>query len=242
MTVGDLWAILLRWWYLVAVVAIGTFLALGQIVDVKPVYWAQVSMVFLRPVAAGSTNVLAGDEESLVHFAAIVERQYNGTHAGAPTASPDATLFGVGVRVGSKVSLYNAGGQWETNFNEPVLSVQVVDEAPERVAAVLEGVTDQIESIASERQAAAGVSPANQVTISVSPSVPVVSEVGARKSRAVVATLMLGALAAISVAVIADRRLSRREIDTKKKNPSHTRSFNDTRRRRARSRNHRVPG
>jgi hypothetical protein len=245
MTVGDLWRILLRRWYVVVIAIISTILVLGQIVEVKPVYWTQVSMVFLRPIDAGTTNVLAGDAESLIHFAAIVERDYNGNHPDASTASPDATLFGEGIRVGSKVSLPNTGGQWETNFNQPALSIQVVDETPERATAVLAGVIDRIEAIVAEEQAAAGVSAANEITTSVSPSVPVVSEVGARKSRAVVATLILGALAAVSVAVIADRRLSRREIDTKKKrkkNASRTRSFSDILRRRARDQNHRVPG
>lgn len=211
MTVGDLWGILLRRWYLVAFAAMCTVLVLGQVLDAKPVYWTQVSVVFLRPVDAGSTNVLAGEEDSLVHFAAIVEREYNGNHPQAPTALPDATLFGEGVREGTKVSLPNAGGQWRTNFNEPALSVQVVGHSQEAVAAELDSVLGRVEKIVLSQQETAGVFEANYVSTSTSPSVPVISQIEPRATRAAAATVALGALLAIVLAVVTDRRLGRRE-------------------------------
>ncbi|MCP2031556.1 hypothetical protein L1277_001647 [Okibacterium sp. HSC-33S16] len=223
MTVGDLWGIILRRWYVVAFAAICTAFLVGQVGAAKPIYWTQVSVVFLRPVDAGTTNVLAGDEDSLIHFAAIVEREYNGNHPQTPTALPEATLFGEGIREGSKVSLPNAGGQWRTNFNQPALSVQVVDQTPAAVKSTLNRVLSRIEGIVADHQKEAAVAQAAYVSTSISPSVPVVTQIDPRTSRATAAALGLGALLAVVLAVVADRRLGRHELEPLVDSPNYTR-------------------
>lgn len=207
MTSSQLLRALLRRWYVMLACAVLTVVAISLAGTVQGVYRTQVDVVFLP---TNSTNALEDQTDSLVHFAAIIEREFNGSSDTAGVSSSSATLYGAGVRSGYQVTLPSSGGQWRTNFNRPVLAVEVVDSSAERAREVRQGVLARIDALVRSRQEKLGVAPKNVITTFQSPEKPVVSYITGSPPRAAAALGILGTGIAITASVLVDRVRARR--------------------------------
>jgi len=209
MTSSQLIRILLRRWYIVLACAVLTVLAVNLTGTVRGVYWNEVDVVFLP---GNSSNALEYQTDGLVHFAAVIEREFNGVSDTAGASSSSATLYAAGVRRGYRVILPNAGGQWRTNFNRPVLAVEVVDSSPERVRQVREEVLGRIDELVRSRQEGLGIAPGNFIVALRSPQEPVVGFIAGNLPRARIALGICGVGAAVAASVLVDRLLAKRRI------------------------------
>lgn len=205
MTAARLIHVIFRRWYVVLVVLVLTGLATVAAGRVEGVYSTQLDIVF---VASGKTNALQISADSLVQFAAVIERRFNGNSEAVALAG-GTTLYGQGVRSGSSVTLPNSGGQWQTNFNQPALSIEVVDSTPERVRAVASDLSARIRSLTLSEQVERGVSAVNRVTTLESPATPAVTYIEGKLSRAKIGIIALGVGIALWAAVMIDRLLTR---------------------------------
>ena len=205
MTAARLIHVIFRRWYIVLAVLIITGLATVAAGRVEGVYSTQLDIVF---VASGKSNSLQISADSLVQFAAVIERRFNGNSEAAALAG-ETTLYGQGVRSGWSVTLPNTGGQWQTNFNRPALSIEVVDSTPERVRAVANNLSARIRGLTLSEQVEQGVSAVNRVTTLESPATPAVTYIEGRLSRAKVGIIALGVGFALLAAVMIDRLLTR---------------------------------
>ena len=115
-----------RSWHVLLVGLVCTLLAVLLAPSPKGVYWARVEMMFLAPPTVVE-NPLRGDPESLIYFAAAVEREFNGDTSYARAASASATLYGRGVRNGYSVTVPSGGSQWQPSFGSPKLTIEVVE-------------------------------------------------------------------------------------------------------------------
>jgi hypothetical protein len=205
---NQLMRALARRWYVLVVIALVTVAAALTIPRAEGVYWSRVSIVFLPPTTPVNENALSPTPETLVDFAAIIERQYTGApitdRLGA--AIPSA-LYGSGVRVGTKVELVNAGGQWSSSFADPVITVDVVDESASGVLSKVMAAVERVEELSAQIQADAAVPPASTITTLASPEQPVVNFTRGDRLRATGGILGFGALAAVLLALAADRVL-----------------------------------
>ncbi len=195
-----------RWlWLFAGLLALVS--ATGVSSHVEAVYWTHVDVVFLPPNSpSGQGNVLEGDSASLVHFAALVEREINGSRALPRLSSAEATLYGAGVRRGYSVTLPNLGGQWQTNFNRPALSIEVVDSSEPRVRAVLAQVVGRVKGLARDLQQRSGVSAGARIWTQEFPEDVSVSYVSGNRKRATGASLLLGGGLVLSAAVMVTGR------------------------------------
>ncbi|MGO4383807.1 hypothetical protein [Specibacter sp. RAF43] len=205
MTRFELVRLLVRRWYVVLAVAVATVIGVGLLQPPTVVYGAKVNVMFLPP-----DGVLMDQTESLIYFAALVERTFNQGHAAPRVSSASATLYGAGVRQGYSVSLFDTGGQWQTNFNRPVLQVEVVDSGAAAVQTQLDAIFTKIDTIARQTQAEAGVKPAKMIRSNQSPSPPVIVRVGGSRSRVAAGMLCLGLGFAVGACYYTDRILARR--------------------------------
>jgi len=205
MTAARLIHVIFRRWYVVLAVLIITGLATVAAGRVEGVYSTQLDIVF---VASGKSNSLQISADSLVPFAAVIERRFNGNSEAAALAG-ETTLYGQGVRSGWSVTLPNTGGQWQTNFNRPALSIEVVDSTPERVRAVANNLSARIRGLTLSEQVEQGVSAVNRVTTLESPATPAVTYIEGRSSRAKIGIIALGVGFALLAAVMIDRLLTR---------------------------------
>ncbi len=206
MTAVQLLRVLARRWYVLALVATVTGIAILLSARVPGVYWTQVDVVFLPPKSA---NALEDQNTSIVQFAAVIERAFNGTQDAVSTASSSGTLYGEGVRSGWQVSLPNNGGQWQNNFNRPSLSIEVVESSPRTVSAVAASLSGRVGRLVQQRQEGIGIAPENRVTTIESPDSPVVRYVQGSDTRAAIAHTALGLVIGVLAAVQFDRLLAR---------------------------------
>ncbi|TFD52129.1 hypothetical protein E3T55_07020 [Cryobacterium frigoriphilum] len=191
MIINRLFRSWVRRWYLAAGFAILTLGAVVLSLQIDGVYSTRVNVVFLAPTAL-TGNSLSDTSDSLINFAAVVEREYNGNVYPARFSNPAATLYGAGVRDGHAVTLLDSGGQWKDSFTNPVLTAEVVGASESDVRAELQRVVDGINAVASAQQDRALVGAADRITTLTSPQVAVVAYADGSRTRAVGAIVLLG--------------------------------------------------
>jgi hypothetical protein len=175
------------------------------------IYSTEASVILSQPGGSEISDAGDGYRETLVSFAAAVEREY---HNGKPSdrLAESATLYGAGVTRGSQVLLPSTGGQWQTSFASPSLDVKVVGPTAAWVQNELNSITNRIEDIAAAQQSKAGVPAGKFIGTAVSPAAPDVSYVGPLKStsvRAFAAMMSLGVGTGTIAAVLIENRRAR---------------------------------
>lgn len=212
MTLIDLLDVIRRRWYVLAIGLVCASILVLSFARTDGVYSARVTLVFLPPtVTSINENTLTSNSESLVNFAGVVEREYNGNSSPAMFVSSRATLAGSGVRSGTRVFLPNAGGQWTYSFPDPVLVVESVSPQHDDAVAALERTVDEVIAIAEDRQNAAGASPETQISVLVSDSSVRVQYREGSSVRAATAIGLLGLLLGGAAAVFTDHLLASRK-------------------------------
>lgn len=200
-----------RRWYVLVVAMICAGLVLAGVARNEGVYFARYDLVFLPPASAtDDQNTLGSIPDSMVEFAGIVERQYNGNTATRLFASDDATLYGAGVTRGTQVFLPKSGGQWTGTHKDPMLIVEAVDSSEARVLDSIERVIDDVQEIAQQRQDAANVDPENYISMLVSDRTSRVAFVTGSKNRGIAGIVALGLGVGVAGAAILDQLLARR--------------------------------
>lgn len=197
-----------RRWYVAAAFAALTLAAVAVALQVDGVYSSRVNVVFLAPTTL-TANSLSDTSESVISFAALVEREYNGNAAPARFSSAAATLYGAGVREGHAVTLMNSGGQWQDLFTNPVLTAEAVGASESEVRAELARVVGDINAIAVAQQDRELVAEADRITTLTSPQVAVMTYADGSRTRAVGAIVLLGVIVGGVATVLVDRIMSR---------------------------------
>ena len=209
MTVWDLLGLVRRFWYVTFVGLLATGAGVGYALTVPGVIHGQVNLVFLAPPTTKG-NVLINGNASLISAAGVVATIVGGPGGTARPVSSAATLVGEGATTGYRVEQPNSGGQWEYRFVSPVLDVQTAGrdlaQAQGSMATGLESVRTAVDKIQDD----AGVSAPNRIRLSLSPAAPVYAYAGPSRRRAVVGSVLAGALLTLGALVLtaefADRR------------------------------------
>jgi hypothetical protein len=209
-TVASLAAIVFRRWYVFAaglMVTASVFMVCRQ---PQPVYWTQAEMVFVDPGNAGIKGLNAGWSSTLIDFAGIVGQKVDEGQDSIELTSPEATLYGAGIRQGHSVRLFENGGQWARAFNRPVLAIQIVDSSEERVRTELDRLTNDISRTAIGLQAAKGANRKYFITAERTPQEITVLSFGQTRSgsfKGAAALLTVGTGASMATSVLIDRIL-----------------------------------
>lgn len=191
MTAGDLVAALARRWYLVIA---GTLASMAAAVLLHPsgVHWTQFELVLLTPANQQFPNTYRDPHFDLVPMASIIVTEMNHGHPPAVMGSSATTLFGEGLRSGSRVRLPNRGSQWLPLYPQPIIDVQVVGTDLQQVQHRSAELIEQARTILRERQAGYGIAPRDQITLQPSPADPITYFATGRRSRAAAATGLAG--------------------------------------------------
>ncbi|TFB91726.1 hypothetical protein [Cryobacterium sp. HLT2-28] len=198
MTVWDLIANAGRRWVLTLCGALLMGLGVLWVVNVPPLYFAQVRVVLLPPAAA-QPNAYGYTSESLIDLAGVVARELRPPTQDAQSVSGDVTLVGEGIRTGFSVTQQNSGGQWQYRFDEPVVEVQAVGATPSEVRAQISTALRQVESTLAEIQDEQGVIAANRVRITLNPLQPQLIEEKGSRVRAIGSIVLTGLVSTLAV-------------------------------------------
>lgn len=210
MTTPELVHVLLRRWYLMMVGAAISLVVLYQVTHVSPTYFTQYSVVLLPPSSRTFPNTIEDPHYGLTPLAGLVVADYNAGAREPLMGSAETTLYGEGLRRGSRVRLPNDGSQWQPMYDKPNIDVQVVDPNPEVVRVRATEISTDLIRILKQRQDAAGVRSTMRVTALVSSQDPIVVPVGGSRSRAALAVTVSGATITSILVVLLDRYLMRR--------------------------------
>ncbi|WP_157157443.1 hypothetical protein [Diaminobutyricimonas sp. LJ205] len=193
MTFWDVLARALRRWPILLAGLLLTAGAAVWVLDARPVYFAEVRVVFLPP-ADISPNPYARTSQSLVELAGAVGRALEGGSSDARSVSQGVTMVGEGERDGHAIRQPNIGGQWAYAFDTPALDVQAVGATGEAVEREIAGAVTRIKGELTEMQARLDVPAHSRVRLQLSPSEPQVMEYGGSRVRALAGTLAAGGL------------------------------------------------
>jgi len=211
LTLLDLLDVIRRRWYVLAVALACALIVALFFARTDGVYTARVTLVFLPPaVMSSNESTLTSSSDSLVDFAGVVERRYNGNSSPAMFVSSAATLAGSGVRSGTRVFLPNAGGQWTYSFPDPVLVVESVSPQHDEAVETLEHTVDEVIAVAEDRQNAAGASTETRISVLVPDASVRVQYWEGSSIRAATAIGLLGLLLGGAAAVVTDHLFARR--------------------------------
>ena len=197
-------------WYVVAAVGALTVWAALALAGSSAIYWSRVEVVFLAPPTADNANNLRVPSENLIDFAALIERSINGNVEATRFSSESATLYGAGVRSGSRIELVNDGGQWTTSFRQPVLRIEAVGGSADGVRAEVSRQVEAIEDAVDTAQREAGVPSRELVTTLQSPTPTSVSEIRISRMRMFAGVGLIGVIVAGVSAIGVDRLMQRR--------------------------------
>jgi len=217
--VSDVLRVCAERWYIIAlglgltgVVAIAVLISPG-------VYFARTQVVFLGPPVPARPNKLDSSSDGLISTAGLIEREMNATRTRIPATGADVTLVDQGVYDGEQIKLPNNGGQWATNFNEPLLDVQATGPNADVVERRIDEMVAEISAILDRRQDEANADESNRITIMLSPAETQVRYMRGDRKRAVAVSIVLGGCMTVSAAVLLDRTLGRRRRMSKKAGP-----------------------
>lgn len=144
------------------------------------VYYTKVTVEFQAPPAATKNNPLRTEAWSLVGYAAMVQRLYSDEYAPAPVRPNTAPLFGADLTDSESVSLRNDGGQWQTNFDAPLIDVEVVAGDPSTVRERASATTAELIRLAGSTQDCLGIWRQAQITAVQRPTQATVTYVAPR--------------------------------------------------------------
>ncbi|MDN3310116.1 hypothetical protein QWJ90_04145 [Microbacterium oryzae] len=196
------------------VLLIGVLLTIGgatAALQVTGVYAARTVVTLLPPVGwAVGGNSLTDSAATMVAFARVVEASIDESLTGQLFASPDAPLYGAGVRKGEVVYVPNAGGQWAPNFNRPVLVIDVVGPTASYVTDRVVALTADVAEVIDERQDEYVVADDQRIGWKASPDIPEVFSVGPDRARMLGGIAALGVGVSLAAAVLVDVLVKRR--------------------------------
>ena len=206
MTTRDLAVLLARRWY---VVLLGMAVTLGAIVltERPGVYWTQFDMVLLGPRNVDFPTNIEDPRVGMVPMASVIVTELNGSDRPLLMGSSDTTLYGEGVRRGSRVRLPNYGSQWSPLYTAPIIDIQVVDSTEDVVAVKAAELAQEVRDTLDRRQNEIGVVPTMQMSVIKSPEDPLIQYVTGRRSRSLLGWALAGAGGTVAAAYWFDRAM-----------------------------------
>jgi len=194
-----------RQWVVTCLGLLGVMLTAYVTLDREPVYFAQIDVIFLTPVSSQNPNALAVSANTLVATAGIIQREMDQARSDPRTSSPLISLYDQGIYSGERVRVPDTGGQWQHNFDRPVLDVQVTGSDPAAVEDRIHAIEAEIAQRLQRMQDEADVRPVNQITLKSSPPEPTVVAVTGSPVRALAAGMVLATTATILACAAVDR-------------------------------------
>jgi hypothetical protein len=202
-TIWDLMSVLRRRW-IVVLVGLAVTAGAVQAISGRPgVFYQQVDVIFIAPTGADG-NALQNVSDSLIDTAGVVGAILKEGND-SPVSSSSATLVGRGVTRGYSITLPNQGGQWASNFDRPVLDVQVVGPSEADVQLLTRQAVRQIDEALTGLQDRYRVGRAERITTQVNPRFPILIHDRGQPTRAVAVAGMLGLLVTVGAALQVER-------------------------------------
>ena len=194
---------IVRRWYLALGIALLMLPVLVAAHEGTGVYYSKTDVRFLPPMPIQG-NVFQADPLQVVPFASIVVHQFNADDRDESPRSTSAPLYGSGVRKGHLVYLPNSGSQWQVSYSRAAITVEVVGESADDVAAERDRIVKRLSALAEATQQERDIGPQLRITTELDLTTSFVAYVGVRNSRAELALIFLTVGVVVGIPLAAD--------------------------------------
>ncbi len=210
MTVIDVLRALRRRWVATLACLALTALASVALTQVHPVYWSATDVRLVAPGLKSYTNALVTTTDSVIATAGLLVAEINATTPTPRFSTDQVTVVDAGITDGVLVRLPNSGGQWATNFDQPVITIQVAGPDPTTVRVATTRMVERVTALLARRQADAGVAQNQLITAYPTPAVPVVTAAYGSRGKAMLVVGLLGTTLSAGLVLFLDQLLLRR--------------------------------
>lgn len=210
MTSRDLLRVVFRRWYLILFGALLTVGVLYGAMHRPGVYFTKYFVVVLPPRSDLRPNNIEDPRYELTPMAGVIVTDYNAGKREPLLGSADTTLYGEGLRSGSRVRLPNDGSQWQPIYSKPNIEVQIVAPTAEEVISQSKRISVEITRLLKARQDELGVPQRVRMTALVSPTDPVIAYVWGSRPRTALGIGLVGVTTTTVVVLRFDRWRERR--------------------------------
>lgn len=156
MTMRELFSLILRRWYVYVVALLVVGVAIFSLNSSPRIYSATAELEFHAPGKRPPSLEEEDLENTLIDFTGAVVRKYDADFPNSSLSSPNATLFGNGIREGVAVEVAATGNQWVISFVRPVAVIQVASTKSADVLPTIERVAAELDATARSLQGEAG--------------------------------------------------------------------------------------
>ncbi len=209
MTALDLFRASLRRWYVVALCLSLTAVGVTR-AEPRTVYWTSQVATVQSPATKSTPKRLGEPDSDPIPTAEMLAGLINRHSDIIRSKNATATLYGEGLYDTSSARVANAGNQWVTSVNEP--SIQVESDAADP-AVVVERQQAELESISialKQLQDRFEVKPSQRMSLSVSPTQPIVQEIRGSRIRANASIILVGLILTLWAVYVTERVMDRR--------------------------------
>lgn len=215
MTMHELAGLVLRRWYVFAAFLM-LFLLVLPFTRSPDVFMTTAEVNFHTPVTLPKALHDADNTETLISFAGAVVGKYSADRENPVLSSPNASLYGNGIRNGESVALSSIGSQWQVGFDRPTAVVRVAGDSPEQVTATTQEVFVNLSTIANELQRESGVEEKKYITTAMDLDSLNVSAFGQTRTGKYKGTVVFLAVGLVASTLLADA-LDRWLLDRRRK-------------------------
>lgn len=209
---GGLGAAVLRRWWAAALVIAGLLPVASALGDVPGRYTASADVLFLPPTTSvGSRNTLNQEVANGIYLAAIVAKELGRNLADEQPHPVSGEFYGVGMRKGIWVRLPDQGGQWQRDFKQALVRIDVVGGSSQEVLSRLDDAVARIDQKVIEWQSRLGVHDDARVTTRLSPQLPQAVHHPIRGRRAQAAGAAVALVLGVAAAALVDAAWGRRK-------------------------------
>lgn len=161
--VGVVRLVIKRWYLFLAgflVAAVGIHLASNA----QRIYTAELDVTFDPPDKVIYNEDWVDYTETLIAYSEVVDAAFAEVRESITLSSPQATLYGNGVREGISVDLKTTGNQWVEQLDRPVITIKVSSSDQAFTVSTTTDLAQQIASLSDQLQADAGVPADERIT------------------------------------------------------------------------------
>lgn len=188
------WDMVKAMWRRWPVVVLGVVVTVALIRFDKPetVYWAKFPVTVVAPPNPVGPKTLEDVGGEPIAAASMLIQLINAGRTGPRSVSPDATLYGEGKRSAVSAQLHDAGGQWGSRVDDPIIDIEAVDDDPTKVRAEILNEVARLGRQLNDLQDQLAVVPSQRLSIYAPPTEINVWQVAGSRVRAMASTLVLG--------------------------------------------------
>lgn len=167
MTTHELFLLILRRWYVFVIAIVIAGVTIFGLNSTPRIYSATAELEIQAPKSMPANIAGEDPRETLISYTGALIKRYEAEYPNDQLSSPNATLFGNGMREGVAVQAVASGNQWVINFTRSAASIQVASTQWAEVMPTIKRVATELDTVSKAMQRETGAKERYYITTSI---------------------------------------------------------------------------